>query len=86
MYIIFMVIIFSILAFYSYKDRYYDFIYKFKHERLDINDYFFKDITHLSRSSKRKIWIHLPLERNSRKWSHFSSRSSYDLNLDYIAL
>lgn len=86
MYIIFMVIIFSILAFYSYKDRYYDFIYKFKNERLDINDYFFKDITHLSRSSKRKIWIHLPLERNSRKWSHFSSRSSYDLNLDYIAL
>ena len=86
MYMIFIVIVFSVLSFYSYKDRYYELIYKFKNEEVDINDYFFKDIHHLSRSTKRKIWIHLPLERNARKWSHFGSRSSYDLNLDYIAL
>jgi hypothetical protein len=86
MYMIFIVIVFSVLTFYSYKDRYYELIYKFKNEEVDINDYFFKDINHLSRSTKRKIWIHLPLERNARKWTHFGSRSSYDLNLDYIAL
>lgn len=72
--------------FYNYKDEYYEFIHNFKNETIDINDYFFKDITHLTRSSKRKLWIHLPLEKNSRKWSNFGSRSSYDLNLDYIAL
>jgi len=86
MYMIFMVIVFSILSFYSYRDRYYEFIYKFKNEQLDINDYFFKDINHLSRSSKRKIWIHIPLERNSRRWSSFGSRTSNNLNLDYIVL
>lgn len=86
MYMIFIVIVFSIWIFYSYKDRYYELIYKFKNEQVDINDYFFKDINHLSRSSKRKIWIHLPLERNARKWTHFGSRVSCDLNLDYNAL
>lgn len=86
MYMIFIVIVFSVLTFYSYKDRYYELIYKFKNEQVDINDYFFKDINHLSRSTKRKLWVHIPLERNARKWSHFGSRMSYDLNLDYIAL
>ena len=86
MYMIFIFILFFVLMFYSYKDKYYEFIYNFKNEELDIHDYFFKDISHLSRSTKRKIWIHLPVERNSRKWSSFGSRSSHDLNLDYIAL
>ena len=86
MYMIFVFIVFSILAYYNYKDKYHEFIYNFKNETIDINDFFFKDIKHLSRSTKRKLWIYIPLEKNSRKWSNFGSRSSYDLNLDYIAL
>ena len=86
MYIIFIVLVFSVLLYYNYKDRYYELMYKFKNEELDINDCFFKDIKHLSHSSKRKIWIHIPVIRNSRKWLSFGSRSSYDLNLDYVVL
>jgi hypothetical protein len=86
MYILFMVIVFSILAFYNYKDRYYELIYKFKNEELNLQDYFFNDIQHLKRSSKRKIWIHIPNAKNARKWEHFGTRNSYDMNLDYIVL
>jgi len=86
LYIIFIIFIFSILIFYKYQDRYYELINKIKNEEFDIDSYFFKDVTHLKRSTKRKIWIHLPIEKNSRKWLSFNSRSSTDLNLDYMAL
>jgi len=71
-----------IVILYNYRDTYKELIQKLKSEKLDINDYFFKDIRHLS--SKRKLWIHLPVEKNSRNWRQI--RGSYDMNLDYIAL
>jgi len=55
-----------IVILYNYRDTYKELIQKLKSEKLDINDYFFKDIRHLS--SKRKLWIHLPVEKNSRNW------------------
>lgn len=80
--ILFIMIVFLLLAFQMYKQKYY----AFKQEVLDVNDFFFKDINHLKRSTKRKLWIHIPIEKNSRKWEHFGSRSSYNLNSDYLLL
>lgn len=36
--------------------------------------------------NKPIIWIHIKHEYNARKWSSFGSRSSYDLNMEYLNL
>ena len=40
----------------------------------------------LARSNKPIIWIHLEFMKNSRLWSSFYSRSSYELNQPYLHL
>lgn len=40
----------------------------------------------LAKSKKPILWIHVPYEYNSRSWSSFGSRSSYDLNQPYLYL
>lgn len=40
----------------------------------------------LAKSKKPILWIHIPYEYNSRSWSSFGSRSSYDLNQPYLYL
>jgi hypothetical protein len=57
----------------------------FGEEPLDIDSFFYSpDVLDLSK--RRKIWIHLPYERNARKWTDFGSRSSYELNMPYMTL
>ena len=56
-----------------------------KQENVDIDIYFFSDM-YLKKSSKRKLWLHLPFEKNSRNWTSFGSRSSTSLNLAYMTL
>ena len=51
----------------------------------DIDSYFYSD-SYVKESKKRKIWIHIPFEKNSRKWSKFGSRTSTNLNLAYMTL
>jgi hypothetical protein len=40
----------------------------------------------LANSKKPILWIHVPYEYNSRNWSSFGSRSSFDLNQPYLYL
>lgn len=35
---------------------------------------------------KTRIWIHIPTEYNSLRWDSFGSRSSKDVNVDYLYL
>lgn len=42
--------------------------------------------SHLEDYGKPKIWIHTKFEYNSRVWSSFGGRSSYDLNQPYLHL
>jgi hypothetical protein len=77
---------FIILLNYNYyankkKDR----IRRLKDETIDI-DYFFYDTEKLTNSKKRKLWIHIPHEKNSRKWAEFGERNSNDLNQPYLLL
>jgi len=44
------------------------------------------DGTTLGKSKKPILWIHIPYEYNSRRWLHFGSRSSLDLNQPYLYL
>ena len=52
---------------------------------IDIDSYFYSD-SYIKESKKRKIWIHIPFEKNARKWANFGSRTSTDLNLAYMTL
>lgn len=86
-YIIFGILI-LLLAILTY--RYYNNLYlkeeqKFKNELLDIDAYFYSD-DYIKSSKKRKIWIHIPYEKNARKWTNFGSRNSYNLNIPYMTL
>lgn len=60
-------------------------IRRLKDETIDI-DYFFYDPDKLTNTKKRKLWIHIPHEKNSRKWVNFGERNSYDLNQPYMLL
>lgn len=40
----------------------------------------------LAKSKKPILWIHVPREYNSRNWTSFGSRSSYELNIPYLHL
>jgi hypothetical protein len=81
-----LIILLIILSYLQNREKYYSWMNKFKKEELNLDDFFFQDIKHLNKSSKRKIWIHIPVEKNSRKWDSFYSRNTYNLNADYMAL
>jgi len=57
----------------------------FKGEVIDVTTFFFSD-SYLKKSNNRKLWIHIPFDKNSRKWTNFGSKTSTDLNLDYMTL
>lgn len=51
-----------------------------------LQDYHFNNYKDLRKSNSRKIFIHVPNERNSRKWNDFGGRTSNELNMDLILL
>jgi hypothetical protein len=68
-----------------YKKKYDTNVIEFKKENVDIDVYFFSEL-YLKKSKNRKLWIHLPFEKNSREWESFGSRTSHKLNLAYMTL
>lgn len=54
----------------------------------DLRKYLLGELTlsQLGRNTKPLLWIHVPLEYNSRHWETFGSRSSFDLNQPYLYL
>lgn len=82
---VFIVVLFSVLMYKYYKKKYDTNVIEFKKENVDIDVYFFSEI-YLKKSKNRKLWIHLPFEKNSREWESFGSRTSHKLNLAYMTL
>jgi hypothetical protein len=68
-----------------YKKKYDNNVIEFKKENVDIDVYFFSEL-YLKKSKNRKLWVHLPFEKNSREWDSFGSRTSHKLNLAYMTL
>ena len=81
----FIIVLFSVLMYKYYKKNYDMNIIEFKKENVDIDIYFFSDL-YLKKSIKRKLWINIPFQKNSRQWESFGSRSSHKLNLAYMTL
>ena len=82
---VFIVVLFCILIHKYYKKKYDNNVIEFKKENVDIDVYFFSEL-YLKKSKNRKLWLHLPFEKNSREWESFGSRSSHKLNLAYMSL
>jgi hypothetical protein len=82
---VFIVVLFCILIHKYYKKKYDKNVIEFKKENVDIDVYFFSEL-YLKKSKNRKLWLHLPFEKNSREWGSFGSRSSHKLNLAYMSL
>ena len=82
---VFIVVLFCILIHKYYKKKYDNNVIEFKKENVDIDVYFFSEL-YLKKSKNRKLWLHLPFEKNSREWESFGSRTSHKLNLAYMSL
>lgn len=84
-YIVILIILFLILR-YNYSKKLKEAKLRVKRgQPLDINKYFY-DADNLRESKRRKLWVHIPFERNAREWESFGSRTSYKLNLAYMTL
>ena len=61
-------------------------------KKIDINEngileqYYFQNYINLEKNSKKKIFIHIPYEKNERNWDNFYSRSSNKLNIDLCSI
>ena len=82
---VFVVLLISVLLYKYYKKKYDNNVMEFKKENVDIDVYFFSEL-YLKKSKNRKLWIHLPFEKNSREWESFGSRTTTKLNLAYMTL
>jgi hypothetical protein len=82
---VFIVVLFCVLIHKYYKKKYDNNVIEFKKENVDIDVYFFSEL-YLKKSKNRKLWIHLPFEKNSREWESFGTRTSHKLNLAYMSL
>jgi hypothetical protein len=83
LFILFFILVVLGILYKSYEDK------RIKEESGDIYEaiqkYLLDDVT-LGKSKKPVLWIHVPYEYNSRNWSSFGSRSSFDLNQPYLYL
>jgi hypothetical protein len=84
-YLALFIVLFLFLNYNYYKQKRRDFIEERKKEELQLEDFFYHSDV-LSRSKRRKIWIYIPLEKNSRQWISFGSRTSTQMNLSIMNL
>ena len=48
--------------------------------------HYFQNFIDLETSSRKKVFIHVPYEKNERNWGDFYGRSSNKLNIDLCSL
>ena len=81
----FVIILFILLTMKYYRDKYLEEKNEFHNELVNIDSYFYSE-RYVRESKRRKIWLHIPFEKNSRNWYNFGSRTSTELNLAYMML
>ena len=84
-YLILFIVLFVFLNYNYYKQKKRDRLEEKKKEELPLESFFYHPDL-LTNSKRRKIWIYLPLELNSRVWENFGSRTSNHLHLSVLNL
>jgi len=85
LYIVIFFLLFSILNYKYIQEKLQKELALKRNEVLDV-DTFFYSYAFLKASKRRKIWIYLKFDKNSRVWDSFGSRTSTKLNLSYVNL
>jgi hypothetical protein len=85
LYLLLFIVLFVFLNYHHYKQKKRQFVEERKREELQLEEFFYHPGL-LSKSKRRKIWIYIPLEKNSRLWESFGSRTSTHLNLSIVNL
>ena len=85
LYLIVFVALFSLFNYKYKKEKWEDQLRQFKSETIDIDVFFYKPLT-FSKLKKRKVWVYIPFESNSRMWDSFSERRTTRMNLSYMNL
>ena len=84
-YFILFVILFLFLNYNYYREKQRAEEEARRQEEVNLDDFFYCP-KRLEQMKRRKIWIHIPTERNSRVWENFGSRTSKHLNLSVMNL
>ena len=84
LFIVIFVILFLFLNYNYYKEKRREHIEEKRQETLLLDEFFYHPS--ILKSKRRKIWVHIPLEKNARHWQSFGSRSSTHLNLSVTNL
>ena len=85
LYLIIFVALFSLFNYKYMKEKWEEQMRQNRSETLDIDIFFYKPLT-FTKLQKRKVWIYIPFESNSRLWDSFSERRSTRMNLSYMNL
>ena len=85
LYIVIFFLLFSILNYKYLKEKLEIELNLKRAEVLDVDNFFYTS-KFLKASKRRKIWIYMDFDKNSRVWESFGSRTSTKLNLAYINL
>ena len=83
-----LIILFIISIIYKKTQNKSEILDKQQQDNITISNFFLGNlsINNLGYVKKPILWIHCPIEYNSRNWSSFGSRSSYELNQPYLYL
>jgi hypothetical protein len=84
-YVILFVLLFLFLNYNYYREKSREEEIHKRQEEVCLDDFFYCP-KRLAKMKRRKIWLHIPTERNSRVWADFGSRSSNHLNLSVMNL
>jgi len=84
-YIVIFFLLFSILNYKYLKEKMEKELNSKRQELLDVDNFFYTS-KFLKASKRRKLWIYIEFDKNSRLWQSFGSRSSTKLNLAYVNL
>jgi len=84
-YIVIFFLLFSILNYKYLKEKLETELNLKKQDLLDVDNFFYTS-KFLKASKRRKVWIYMDFNKNSRLWDSFGSRTSTKLNLAYMNL
>lgn len=87
--VIYILIILLVIAIIYKKSEYTQHIKQINNsDNSDISSFFLGNLSikNIGYCNKPILWIHCPIEYNSRNWQSFGSRSSYELNQPYLYL
>ena len=85
LYLILFVALFCLFNYKYMKEKWEEQLSQNRMETVDIDMFFYNPLL-FTKLKKRKVWVYIPFESNSRMWDSFSERRTTRMNLSYMNL